>query len=147
MQKMNKGSNTIVVRGRLEHNNENCLVFKDIDLRDEKLVESDEFKLTLENFSGRLISYQSYMNSSESGRVTDTNGVGGNVGDRVGIVLKQSLFEEISGNASIEGMTFYFEPENENSGFSLIKNQAENATARTEKGSAYETLFPVVIDT
>lgn len=130
MQKMNKGSNTIVVRGRLEHNNENCLVFKDIDLRDEKLVESDEFKLTLENFSGRLISYQSYMNSSESGRVTDTNGVGGNVGDRVGIVLKQSLFEEISGNASIEGMTFYFEPENENSGFSLIKNQAENALIR-----------------
>ena len=105
MQKMNKGSNTIVVRGRLEHNNENCLVFKDIDLTDSNKelmdkVDAGEVELTLENFSGRLISYQSYMNSSESGRVTDTNGVGGNVGDRVGIVLKQSLFEEISDRKS-----------------------------------------------
>lgn len=120
---------TIVVRGRVT-NDETDEERKDIDLTD---VSSDVIK-TISNFTGRLISYEYYMNTESGGRVTQpiiAGGTlkGGNEGDRVGIILNQSLFENISDNASIEGLTFYMY-NNGGKGFSLVSDEAENSIFR-----------------
>lgn len=131
LQDMNGSSSTIVVRGRARHDDENCYDFQDIDLTGAIANAPSDLKRTIENFSGRLVSYATYMNSQEGGKITGTvNENGGAVGERVGIILKQSLFERISGNASIEGLTFYMTPSSESAGFSLISNEAESALLR-----------------
>ncbi len=129
LQEMEGSSSTIVVRGRVKHDDENCYDFQDIDLTGPIANATSDLQLTIENFSGRLVSYASYMNSQEGGKVTSGSDFGGAVGERVGIILKQSLFEKISGNASIEGLTFYMKP-TAGKGFSLISNEADTALLR-----------------
>jgi len=131
LQEMNGGSSTIVVRGRLKHDDDNCLDYQDIDLTGSIADAPEGFKKTVENFGGRLVSYSTYMNSQEGGVITSiTHPKGGDVGEKVGIILNQALFERISGNATIEGLTFYLTTSDEKNGFSLVTNEAETALFR-----------------
>lgn len=134
---MEDSSLTIVVRGRVT-DDENDLSRTDIDLRKSGTqIDGRDIATTIENFRGRLVSYEYYMNTETGGRVTapiteDGQIVGGDVGDMVGIILEQELFESISDGAQIEGVNFYLEPQEADgdSGFSIVSNEAEASIFR-----------------
>ncbi len=135
LEKMkNDASGTIVVRGRLLHDDENCLDRQDINLTPSNPdYESFKSLLTVDSFRGRLVSYESYMNTQEGGKITQTVQGGGDRDEKVGIILSQSLFESLKGNASIEGLNFYMTPQAKQGnkyGFSLISKEAETAFLR-----------------
>ena len=128
---------TVIVRGKVSQT-ENDHDYADIDLR---ASASDVDGLlnfeTLTNFNGTLTSYYQYMN--EDGNVFVTNAaegnVGGEAGDRPGIILDKPMFENISGNKNtIEGLNIYFVPGKNADGaelndinYSFVENETNKA--------------------
>lgn len=130
-------SATIILRGKVDEENEHSAECKDIDLRtpngdsvegqdingDGRRDSRDIFE-SIRNFSGRLISYSAYTHDESMGKVSETQVIkvsgkgsraegkilGGNAGEDVGIILDRPMFANfgIGGNAQIEGINFYF---------------------------------------
>ncbi len=102
----------IIVRGKVvedDTNNE----YADINLAE--YIGS----IDISNFKGTLISYESYLNDSSVANVNvyrysdssfgtvNNEGVGGTLGDAVGIIIDESLFTTIE-SATIQGLNIYF---------------------------------------
>lgn len=116
LKAMQNSGVTVVLRGRTE---QDSYEYKDIDLRGFKFSDGQAFN-GISNFSGTLISYYDFINSSTEGFVTietrrqdGENPIGGlsasgtNVADKVGIIIDNTLFNNLQEGASIEGINFY----------------------------------------
>lgn len=108
---------TVVVRGKVEENLYST-EFQDIDFRGKNGE-------TIEAFRGKLVSYYTYAHNDSKGILTiktEENGknIGGEEGDRVGIITDKPLFQKLSNNATIEGVNIYLTA-SDNEGFNLVE--------------------------
>lgn len=139
---MQNGNITVVLRGRVSEESESG--YRDIDLR-----EYGDASGIIENFSGELISYYDYINSSTEGfvtqEITTQNGtiIGGHrstlttSADKVGIIINKSLFDGIGLGANIRGINFYLCPDDMTEDGSLTGDVSYNLIS----GNANQVLF------
>ncbi|MBP3619527.1 MAG: hypothetical protein J6J24_02580 [Clostridia bacterium] len=121
LESMQDSGVTVVVRGKVD-NDPASDIYSDIDLRlSEKnpLYLSNktnmEDLLPVKEFSGTLISYYHYMGTDDMGKVSEgrekkdgTKLIGGSFAENVGLIMSESLFEDLGKGVSIIGLNLYF---------------------------------------
>lgn len=157
LQSMENSSVTVVLRGKVDKDSSQ---YRDIDLRlddNGRYTDSEGEKHlfeTISGFSGELISYYDYANSDSEGMVTtevvgDGKVIGGharsgnNAADKVGIIINQSFFDELSG-ATIEGINFYLcgnvENGEEKVAYAIIDGESGEAVLRNVRITANDNI-------
>lgn len=108
----NNSSLTVVVRGMIERDNPSG-GYTDVDLRN-YIDPTDRAR----NFSGTFVSYEEYMKTRNEGVITSQSDVvrddgdgyiiGGTVGENVGLILDQPIFESVDYGFEMDSLNIYY---------------------------------------
>jgi len=123
---------TVIVRGKTTAENGE-ISYQDIDLTEAaaKNILYGAGREGITNFSGRLVSYHGFMNSTYEGVVTKEldSGKGGQIGADVGLVVNDTLFDSID-SAKIENLNIYMNANPNGDSYNLAVGLTENALFR-----------------